>query len=83
MYKITSPGDKVRLQGLASAGLNGETGKVLRHVKEQLRCQVKLTSIVRKGTVSIKMENLVPIETEKGTWKDPQVECWILIPILT
>ena len=79
MYKIPSPGDKVRLQGLASAGdLNGETGNVLRYVKEQLRYQVKLTSVDRKGTVSIKMANLVPMETEK---KDKSVESMhILIP---
>jgi hypothetical protein len=82
MYRIPSSGDKVRLQGLASAGdLNGETGKVLRYVKEQMRYQVKLTSIDRKGTVSIKVENLVLVETEKRTLKDLSVDSMhILIP---
>jgi hypothetical protein len=81
MYKIPSPGDKVRLQGLSSASdLNGETGKVLLYVKEQRRYQVKLTSVDRKGTLSIKVENLVPMDTEKKTWKDDVVSMHILIP---
>jgi hypothetical protein len=69
--KIPSPGDTVHLQGLASAGhLNGETGTVVRFLQAKMRYQIRVTSTENKETLSIKVENLVVIETQEPPQKN-------------
>jgi hypothetical protein len=77
-FKIPSPKDTVRLQGLASAAdLNGAMGVIVRYAPEQDRYQVKLTSVDRKGTLAVKMENIVVVDAVK---RSSSLSMHILIP---